>query len=149
MTEENLIVFENSQFKIYLDIEQGVIQISGYGNLKMELAKEAWLKAIDFAAEHQILKWIGDHSHTETLHADLNTWWMQEWYPLAVKTLNYSGKRYVATVLSPRFYAEMATKISTESMLLQQKELVAHGADQMEHRYFKSISDAENWLKEF
>jgi len=143
-TSENLF-FTNQNYRLYYASQSNVILLEAYKSIKLEVAREAWLKALDKAEEHQVLKWISDEAQIELISHDFHSWWVAEWYPYSKKRLTFDGKRLAATILSHRFYAEMSTK-NTVNKTLRLKAIVGQQNKYMEHLYFKDFVEAYDWI---
>lgn len=143
-TSENQF-FSNANYRLYYISDNNVLIIESFGYIKLEAAQDAWKKATEKAAEHQILRWLSDESKVELVSPDASKWWTDEWYPFNQKQLAFKGKRFTATVLSKRFYAEMSTKAAATKTLYYEAK-VGQQNKYLEHLYFQSFTEAYNWI---
>jgi len=143
-TPENLF-FENKNYHRYHLPELNILVIEAKGVIQLEPAKEAWLKALDKAIEFNIARWIADGAQIQMIHPKANEWIVSEFFVLTAQKLKLEEKRLTATILPPRFYAEMNAK-----EVVNKK--IAHDANagenmiQRDNRYFQDFEAAYEWI---
>lgn len=142
--EQNLI-FENTSYNVYYASQSNILVIEANGVINLNTTKEAWQKALEVAIEHKIAKWISDEVAVSVYSIEANQWWAKEWYPLASQKLNFKSKRFFATILSTKFYAEMSTKLAINNTI-KQDEIIATKNKYIEHLYFENFDKAQEWL---
>lgn len=143
-TSENLY-FTNQNYQLFYVPESKVVILEASKIVKLDAAKEAWLKTLDKAAECQVLKWISDEAQIQLIPSEFHQWWVHEWYPHSKERLTFQGKRLAATILSSRFYAEMSTK-DTVNQTLRHKAVIGQQSKYMEHLYFQDYTHAYDWI---
>lgn len=142
------IFFTNKNYTLYHVLESNILIVESQGVIRLDLAKAGWLAALDKAEEHKITKWISDGSAVELISTDANEWWANEWFPLAGQRLRFPGKRLTATVLSPRFYAEVTTKHAVNNTL-EYEAVVGEQNKHLEHLYFREFTQAYHWISTY
>lgn len=142
--QELEVLFQNRNYSVAYAAQHQLLVITARGVPSFEIAKEAWLEALELAINYKVSKWLNDEQELMILPVEALNWFKTHWFPLAVEKLKHITKPYNATVLSERFYAERSAKSSIESMHQTQEQ--KFGRVTMTSKSFKSYLEAWHWL---
>lgn len=140
--------FTNKNYNLYHITENNILIVEGKGTIRLELAQEAWHKAMDKAVEFKISKWVVDGSAIELINPKANEWLSKELFPILTEKLNFPEKRLTANVLPARFYAEMNSKDLMSKRLEQDAKAGAQTIERV-FQNFKNFDEAYQWITNY
>ncbi len=144
MKETPKPLFENRCYTLELLENENILVIRATGAPPLGILQELWLNALDAAEEYKITKWLNDERDLKVLPPDGVKWFKETWSLLAIDRLPFAKSTRTAVVLSDRFYAELSSKISLQSIYKAQEQKL--GKSTMLSRHFKEIEKAMEWL---
>lgn len=145
MKSTEYLFFSNKNYRLYHIPQPHIIIVEGWGTIQLEVAQEAWMKALDKAEEHQIARWLLDGSAVELVSPKATEWISKEWLFLSAERLSNINKRVTATILPARFYAEMSSK-SLIDKTFKYDAIIGEQEIDREHLYFKDFAQAYEWI---
>ncbi|MCS6968146.1 MAG: hypothetical protein RMJ44_06110 [Cytophagales bacterium] len=117
--------------RVYYDATTDAVVVQLIGYCPSALYRLIMNHAIKLLKAHKTSKMLGNTQQSEVIFPEDQDWTNQNWAPRAIE----SGLRYNAIVLSEDLYGRLAVEQITES------------AKVVQVKYFKSVEQAQRWLK--
>lgn len=130
-------IYQHENITIRHQTEAQLLHLSWEGEVQFATYKDALTHCLDYAAEHQINKFLVNQTQLSQVPPEAQSWLLTEWFPALESQLD--GLIFFSIVPSQRLYRRIASNKAAHQLRQSSEKSKVH--------YFKDERSALNWLE--